>query len=263
MEKLQKIIFAALICICFTACSNSGNKYTHTRYRFGTVFLKNGTAGLSLDLFQDLSFINFSKEADFDKFDVKPGDRVLAQIYIEETGITTYELLSADKLIISYPSFSVPKSADSFFRFQYTEIDPSFMYGEIWSNGHYINCGLVAQTDAKDNSNIYYYLYPDTVVNDTFCLRLYADIPNPCEGKNAISRLLTFDMSSLTMQLNNVQEEQHRKEIVDALKAKRSSAITVKISSADTTRITNAQGKLVEVPSFSRKTTLSLDFLKN
>lgn len=264
MKNFVKIASTLLLLVCFYACSSDyANKYTYTRNRFATVYFKDGKAGLSIDLDGDMSFDNFSTETDMQRFNVKAGDRVLAQIYIEESKTTTFEIIAMYKQIVSHPVYAIPQNADSYFRFNYTQIDPEFTYGQIWSNGHYINCGVVAQTSAEDDTNIRYYLYPDTIDHDTLCLTLYASIPDPCVGKNAISRLLNFDMSSLNIPVNNMQENQHRTKIVDELKAKRTSAITVKISSADSTKITNEEGKLVKVPSFSRKTTLSLDFLKD
>lgn len=264
MKNFVKIASTLLLTVCFTACSSDyTNKYTYTRNRFATVYFKDGKAGLSIDLDGDMSFDNFSTVADMQRFNVSAGDRVLAQIYIEEAKKTTFEIIKLYKQIVSHPVYTIPQNTDSYFRFQYTQVDPEFTYGEVWSNGHYINCGVVAQTDAEDDTDIHYYLYPDTVDRDTLCLKLLASIPNPCLGKNAYSRLLNFDMSFLTVNVNNPQEEQHRIKIVDALKAKRTSAITVKISTADSTKITNDEGKLVIVPSFSRKTTLTLDFLNN
>ncbi|MCQ2059201.1 MAG: hypothetical protein MJY71_05135 [Bacteroidaceae bacterium] len=267
MKRYINLLYIACTALILVSCNGyEAPSYTSTFHRFATVTLKDGVAGLSIDYFnEEISLDNLKSEQDLIAFQLKPNDRILAEIAVRQQYIQTFTLQSASKMNVSYPVFAYPDSANAYFKYIDNTSGIILCYPAIWTNGHFLNFDVCATTKGY-SEDIKYYLCADTVIRDTLFMSMHAYIPKPSLGGTSYESYLTYDMSSLIFSINNAEQEARRKAIVEGLKNTGKDQAIVKLIPADSVCIYNSSDSLIWLrPSYRDiiAPSISLDFLYN
>lgn len=191
--------------------------YTERFYRLGTVVSKGDKAEFSIDYTgEKLVFENFKKSSDISSFNVKNGDRVIADMTLNAIGnMGKFHMNKMNKITVTRIDSVAPSDTlNHYFRLGRWSIDQRFEYPNIWSNGHFINVIPITNPTKNDADKIRYYIYPIDFKSDTLVMRLSAYVPNNNRSLNAeVSSLISCDMSTLRNATFSAEEQEWRDSI--------------------------------------------------
>ncbi|MBO5811972.1 MAG: hypothetical protein J6Q97_01960, partial [Bacteroidaceae bacterium] len=191
--------------------------YTERFYRLGTVVSKGDKAEFSIDYTgEKLVFENFKKSSDISSFNVKDGDRVIADMTLNAIGnMGKFHMNKMNKITVTLIDSVAPSDTlNHYFRLGRWSIDQRFEYPNIWSNGHFINVIPITNPTKNDADKIRYYIYPIDFKSDTLVMRLSAYVPNNNRNLNAeVSSLISCDMSTLRNATFSEEEQEWRDSI--------------------------------------------------
>ena len=240
---LAVLAISALVVSCEPMEPSTYNEVFH---RFGTVQYKNYKASLLIDYTgETYNLKNFSTLADLEYFDVKPGDRVLAEITINAVGTIFNNELTLNK-VYKYPIYKLAESqpSDSIYNYEYHLINYSLnqvtsysyvKYPLAWSQGHLVNMVTSFQI-SDENVDGEFYLYPMEVDNQALVMKLYSNIPDTLPAKYVRTSFLCFDMSTLRDSVADPVEQAHRDTILSQLERLHMDSILVEIHEPDIMR---------------------------
>lgn len=193
--------------------------YTEKFYRLGTVVANGDKAEFSIDYTgEKLIFKNFSSTADFAAYNVKDGDRVIANMTLHAIGHTgTFYMNSMSKINMTPIDTVAPSDTlNHYFRFSKLTLDGRFVYPDIWSNGHFINVTPASNPLMSEIDKMKYHLYPIHFMSDTLVMRLSANVPgNNRQYNSEQSTLISCDMSTLRDIVPSVKEQEWRDSILN------------------------------------------------
>ena len=233
---LAAVMASALIISCEPM---EPSTYTEDFHRFATVQYKNNKASLLIDYSGETYYCsNFVTKADMEKFEVQPGDRVLASMTINAIGNIFNNDIILNK-VYKYPTYKVAESkpSDSIYNYKYELINyvlnqnsgyTYIKYPLAWSQGHLVNM-MATYNISKESVEGEFYLYPIEVVNRALVMTLYSNIPDTLPASYMRYSFLCYDLSSLRDSVNDSIEQAHRDTILSQLERLHLDSILVEI----------------------------------
>ncbi len=220
--------------------------YTEDFYRFGTVQYKDNKASMLMDYSgETYYFTNFVSESDMNRFDVKPGDRVLAGITINAIGSIFDNKLYLNR-VFKYPIYKLAESqpSDSIDNYRYELIKYALnqnsaytyiTYPKAWSQGHLVNM-MASYNISKESVEGQFSLYPIEVKNGTLIMKLYSNIPDTLPAVYSKYTFLCYDMTSLRDSVADPIEQAHRDTLLSQLEKLKQDSIKIEIYEPDVMR---------------------------
>lgn len=211
--------------------------YTEKFYRLGTVVAKGNKAEFSIDYTgEKLAFENFKSSADLSTYNVKDGDRVIADMTLNAIGnIGKFYMNKMTKITVTNVDSVAPSDTlNHYFRLGTWSIDHRFEYPAIWSNGHFVNVVPITNPAKEETNKVRYYIYPIDIKSDTIVMRLSANVPNNNRNKNPeLSSLICCDMSTLRKATFSEEEQEWRDSIFNSFDNAHLDSIYVSITTHD------------------------------
>lgn len=215
---MKRLFIAGILSVCaLTAVLNScdplePSTYSEQFYRYGTVNYSAGKASLLIDYTgENYKFSNFKDTMDMVNFDVRHGDRVLAQMTLSAVGNMSNNEINIDK-------FAVMKT---------------IALKDTLPADTLINIAPVFYQDKGAD----FMLYPEEVKNDTLRLRMYSYIPENNRTTVSLNQTLCcFDLSTLADSVPDSTEHARRTAMMQQLRKIGKSEIPVLVMQPDTMR---------------------------
>ena len=215
------------------------SSYTEYFYRIASVNLSEGKASLKFDYTgEKYNLDNFKTKTDMDRFELSHGDRILARLEYSAIGsVGKITLKSADV----YPTYKLAESrpADTLnndCRFSTLTIW-EVQYPAIWAQGHMVNMAPIYYVPNLKCKNEFY-LYPLQMKQDTLEMRLYSYIPDNDLSLRGFyepaQTWLCYDISSLRDSVADIDEFNHRKQILNQIDKLKGDSMMVHIFQPDT-----------------------------
>ena len=215
------------------------SSYTEYFYRIASVNLSEGKASLKFDYTGEKYVLdNFKTKTDMDRFELSHGDRILARLEYSAIGsVGKITLKSADV----YPTYKLAESrpADTLnndCRFSTLKIW-EVQYPAIWAQGHLVNMAPIYYVPNLKYKNEFY-LYPLQMKQDTLEMRLYSYIPDNDLSLRGFyepaQTWLCYDISSLRDSVADIDEFNHRKQILNQIDKLKGDSMMVHIFQPDT-----------------------------
>gem|GEM_PF-6154225 len=238
-----------LAALFFVSCDKADQPtYTTTLLRLATVVETPYAASLSIDCTGE-SFIieGFSTPADIQKYGLRNGARVFAQITAKITGSNDNVSFSLDRIdsltVNPIRSDEYDASHGSYLYFGPLALN-GITYPQIWSNGNFFN--IVPVFYPVDDASYNVSLHTDCIMGDTLLLRLTSDIPGSDLKSDAHPTLFTYDISQIsdttfTSALADLDTDSIYVTVAtcDTLSIKNGNATIITTGSSVTTRIHN------------------------
>lgn len=240
---MKRLFIAGILSVCaLTAVLNScdplePSTYSEQFYRYGTVNYSAGKASLLIDYTgENYKFSNFKDTMDMVNFEVKNGDRVLAQMTLSAVGNMSNNEINIDKFAVMKTialKDTLPADTLNYVYYFYKHRLLDVTYPEIWSQGHFINIAPVFYQDKGAD----FMLYPEEVKNDTLRLRMYSYIPENNRTTVSLNQTLCcFDLSTLADSVPDSTEHARRTAMMQQLRKIGKSEIPVLVMQPDTMR---------------------------
>lgn len=267
---MKRLFIASILTACaLTSVLNSceplePSTYTETFYRYGTVSYSAGKASILIDYTKEkFSFKNFKDSMDMVNFDVKSGDRVLAQIEFSAVGSMNNNEVKVNEIRLMNTMAlkdTMPSDTLNYVYYFNTLKLIDLTYPEVWSQGHFVNVAPVFYQDKRAD----FMLYPIDVKNDTLRLRMYSYIPeNNRTTVRPNQTLCCFDISTLADSVPDPAEHLRRTNMLKELRNSGKSEIPVQIIQPDTMRGTlliDSKNSVYYVDGSRQNTKITLDF---
>lgn len=211
--------------------------YTEKFNRIGTVETKGSEAVFSIDYTgENLKFSNFNTIEDFSRYNVKEGDRVIANMTLNAIGNTAqFYVNSMTQVNVSNIESAAPSDTlNHYFRFGTWSLDGRFSYPQIWSNRHFINVVPITNPLSSEKDKVKYYIYPTDFMSDTLVMRISANVPGNNRMTNyEYSSLLCWDMSTLRDKVSESSEQEWRDSILNHFDNQELDSIYVQVTTHD------------------------------
>lgn len=239
-------LFAACIALIFIVSCDplEPSTFTENFFRIATVRCKDGKASLQMDYTgENFNIDNFKTESDMRSFELKDGDRIIAELEVNAVGTMDNNKLTFKSVVENIPLLELAKSrpADTLnYDYQFNVlwlVDQR--YPAIWSQGHLVNIAPIYYVPSQESVEEFY-LYPMQMNKDTLEMILYSYIPDnnlAIRGYSSASQsLLCFDISTLRDSVADATEQKHRRDILKDIEGLSYDSIMVHIFAPDTLR---------------------------
>lgn len=241
MNKLNSGLLALAMCgmVMLSSCTKVDQPtYTETFFRLATVEKTSYGVNLNIDYTgESFTLNNFRLDSDIDAFKVRPDNRVLAAIEVKMVGsadLSQFLVNTMDTLqVMSLNLSSFQDSVGPYFNFANLQVDNSFLYPKLWTNGKYLNVApFFCVKGAQDAKKGQFRLFPNRVSNDTLYLTMRLDSISCDTRYSKENRYYCYDLSSMKRSTSNAEMKQRVNDIYSKLRALRQDSIYITVESS-------------------------------
>ncbi len=191
-----------------TSCDPAGSSAEGSTSRLATIEVKDNNVYLRYDpttLTREYSaqLDNFKTVADMEQFNLKEGDRGIADISYYTNTSDNFSSFTLAKFNVIKPdtlnwSDYAQDTLGTYMHFNILALDYNVTYQGVWSNGHVASTLVTYYPDPdtpKEQNFIDMYIHG--LRNDTLSLLAVATVPNSDYVNNGYNYLLQYDLSAL------------------------------------------------------------------